>query len=89
MRKFVETKINSHMKITIQEGKKYYSCDYSVNDKIDGGFQDEYFPPVNEAVDDVLDLLACVYDRKDIGNYLMTHIPAMDYASKPTGKDWI
>ena len=60
------------MKITIQEGKKYYSCDYSVNDKIDGGFLDEYFPPVNEAVDDVLDLLACVYDRKDIGNYLMT-----------------
>lgn len=72
------------MKITIQERTMFYACDYSVNDKIDGGILNEYFPTVNEAVDDILDLLACVYDRKDIGNYLMTHIPAMDYAkAKP------
>ena len=72
------------MKITIQERTMFYACDYSVNDKIDGGILNEYFPTVNEAVDDILDLQACVYDRKDIGNYLMTHIPAMDYAkAKP------
>ena len=75
------------MKITIQEGTKFYTCDYSVNDKIDGGFLDEYFPPVNEAVDDILDLLACVYSRKDIGNYLVTHIPAMDYATAKHRED--
>ena len=76
------------MKITIQDGTMFHICDYSVNDKIDGGFLDEYFPTVSEAVDDTLELLACVYGREDIGKYLMTHVPAMDYATKkPVGKE--
>ena len=70
------------MKITIQDGTMFYMCDYSVNDKIDGGFLDEYYPKVSEAVDDALELLGCVYGREEVGNYLMTHIPAMDYAAK-------
>lgn len=75
------------MKITIQEGTKFYSCDYGVNNNIDGGFLYEYYPPVSEAVDDVLDLLACVYCREEIANYLMTHIPAMDYATAKLGEE--
>ena len=70
------------MKITVQDEKMFYSCDYSVHDKIDGGFLEEYFPPVSEAVDDALDLLACIYDRKSIAEYLLTDIPAKDYAKK-------
>lgn len=71
------------MKITIQEQTMFYTCDYSVNDKIDGGFLEEYYPTVKEAVDDALELLSCVYSRGEIADYLLTRIPAKDYATKP------
>ena len=70
------------MKFTIQDYTMFYICDYSVKDKIDGGFLDEYHPPVDEAVDDLLELLGCVYSRREIAEYLQGHIPAMDYAPK-------
>ena len=60
----------------------FYMCDYSVNDKIDGGFLDEYHPKVSEAVDDALELLSCVYSRTQIADYLLSGVPAMDYATK-------
>lgn len=70
------------MKITIQDNTMIYSCDYSVNDKMDGGFLTEYYPSCKEAVDDALELLSCLYGREEVGNYLLTDIPAKDYATK-------
>lgn len=75
------------MKFTVQDGKMFYICDYCVDDKIDGGFLEEYHPDVKEAVDDILELLSCVYDRRQIADYLFGHIPAMDYATKAKEDD--
>lgn len=75
------------MKFTVQDGTMFYICDYSVDDKIDGGFLEEYHPDVKEAVDDILELLSCVYDRRQIADYLLGHIPAMDYAIKAKEDD--
>lgn len=75
------------MKFTVQDGTMFYICDYSVDDKIDGGFLEEYHPDVKEAVDDILELLSCVYDRRQIADYLLGYIPAMDYAIKAKEDD--
>lgn len=75
------------MKFTVQDGAMFHICDYSVEDKIDGGFLEEYHPDVKEAVDDILELLSCVYDRSQIADYLLGHIPAMDYATKAKEDD--
>lgn len=52
------------MKITIQDNTMIYTCDYSVNDKMDRGFLTEYYPSCKEAVDDALELLSCLYGRE-------------------------
>ncbi len=68
------------MKITIQSGEYTHCYDSSVDDKIEGGWLHEYFPPVQEAVDAALLLLGDVYPRKAIAQYLKKgSLPAMDY----------
>lgn len=69
------------MKIIVQNSEYTYSYDSSVNDKIDGGFLDEYFPPVDEALQAAVSLLWNIYDKKKIAEALVKGIPAMDYAT--------
>lgn len=68
------------MKFTIQSGEYSHVYDSRVNDKVEGGWLHEYFPPVEEAVDAVLLLLGDVYPRAEIAKYLLKGVPAMDYA---------
>ena len=49
------------MIITIQEGPFSFSVDWSVENKIDGGWLEEYHAPVDEMLDAVIRLLNCVY----------------------------
>lgn len=49
-------KTHRFMKFTVQNGTMFYICDYSVDDKIDSGFLEEYHPDVKEAVDDIFEL---------------------------------
>ena len=67
------------MQIIVKSGEFTYSYDSSVNDKIEGGFLEEYFPPVDEAVDAALTLLWNVYDKREIARALKNGVPAMDY----------
>jgi hypothetical protein len=69
------------MKITVQDGEFTYSYDSSVNDKIEGGFLEEYYPPVEEALEAAIALLWNVYDRVEIAKALLKGIPAMEYAN--------
>ena len=72
------------MKITIQLGEYSHTYDSSVDDKIEGGWLKEYFPPVEEAVDAALLLLGDVYPRAEIAKYLRKgNLPAMDYYKDP------
>ena len=63
------------MKITIQHGEFSHIYDDSVNTKINGGFVEEGYTNVHNAIDAVLRLLCNFYDKKKIaedikvGNY--------------------
>ena len=61
-----ETKATGDMKITIQDGPFSYAVDWSVENKIDGGWLDEYHAPVDEMLDAVIHLLGCVYPEEKI-----------------------
>ena len=67
------------MQIIVKNGAFTYTYDTSVNDKIEGGFVEEYFPPVEEAIDAAIELLWNVYDKGKIARALKKGIPAMDY----------
>lgn len=67
------------MRIIVQDAEFTYCYDSSVNDKIEGGFLEEYYPPVEEAVDVAMTLLWNVYDKAEIARVLKKGIPAMDY----------
>ena len=67
------------MQIIVKSGEFTHIYDSSVNDKIEGGFLEEYFPPVDEAINAAMELLWNVYDRKVIAQALKKGIPAMDY----------
>lgn len=67
------------MQIIVKSGEFTHIYDSSVNDKIEGGFLEEYFPPVDEAINAAMELLWNVYDRKAIARALKKGIPAMDY----------
>lgn len=67
------------MQIIVKDAEFTYSYDSSVNDKIEGGFLEEYYPPVEEAVDVAMTLLWNVYDKAEIARVLKKGIPAMDY----------
>lgn len=67
------------MQIIVKSGEFTHIYDSSVNDKIEGGFLEEYFPPVDEAVDAALTLLWNVYGRGKIARALKNGVPAMDY----------
>lgn len=54
------------MKITIQEGPFFHLVDWSVENKIEGGWQEEYHASVEEMLDAVIHLLSCVYPRDKI-----------------------
>ena len=75
------------MKITVQQGEFTHIYDSSVNDKIEGGFLEEYFPPVDEAVDAAMTLLWNVYDKRSIARTLKKGIPAMDYDRDEEAED--
>ena len=59
------------MKITIQDGPFSYAVDWSVENKIDGGWLEEYYAPVGEAIEAVIQLLECVYPEEKIEAELM------------------
>jgi len=54
------------MKITIDTGKYSYSVDYSKENKIEGGFVDEYSPTPKEILEDICNLLENLYGREKI-----------------------
>ena len=68
------------MKFSIQTGEYTHTYDSSINDRVEGGWLHQYYPPVEEAVDAVLLLLGDVYPRDAIAKYLKKGVPAMDYA---------
>ena len=59
------------MKFVIQDGPFSYSVDWSVEDKIDGGWLKEYHADVEEMLDAVIHLLGCVYPEEKIEEELM------------------
>lgn len=67
------------MQIIVKSGEFTHIYDSSVNDKIEGGFLEEYFPPVDEAINAAMELLWNVYDKRKIARALKNGIPAMDY----------
>ena len=67
------------MQIIVKNGAFTYTYDTSVNDTIEGGFVEEYFPPVEEAIDAAMELLWNVYDKRKIAQALKKGIPAMEY----------
>ena len=58
------------MKFVIQDGPFSYSVDWSVENKIDGGWLDEYHASTDEMLDAVIHLLECVYPPDEIDEEL-------------------
>ena len=54
------------MKITIEQGEFSHIYDDSVNTKINGGFIEEGYTNVHNAIDAVLRILCNFYDKKKI-----------------------
>ena len=67
------------MQFIVKDAEFTHIYDSSVKDKVVDGFLQEYYPPVDEAVDAALTLLWNVYDRGAIARALKTGVPAMDY----------
>ena len=67
------------MQIIVKNGAFTYTYDTSVNNTIEGGLVEEYFPPVEEAIEAAMELLWNVYDKRKIAQALKKGIPAMDY----------
>lgn len=59
------------MKITVQDGNYFYIADFTVNDKIDGGFVEEYYAEPDEVISAVIHLLGCAYGASKIQKALM------------------
>ena len=58
------------MKFIIEDGPFSYAVDWSKEDKIDGGWLDEYHASVDEVLDAVIHLLGCVYPEEKIDEEL-------------------
>ena len=54
------------MRFIIQDGPFSYSVDWSVQDKVDGGWVEEYNPSIEEMLDAVIHLLECIYPAETI-----------------------
>ena len=54
------------MKISVQDGPFTYMVDWSVQDKIEGGWLEEYHASTEEMLDAVIHLLECVYPEDEI-----------------------
>lgn len=54
------------MKITIEQPPFSYSACWDYENKVEGGFIEEYNVPVDEAVDAALSLLAKVYSNEEV-----------------------
>ena len=54
------------MKFIIQDGPFSYSVDWSKEDKVDGGWVEEYNPSIEEMIDAVIHLLECVYPEDEV-----------------------
>jgi hypothetical protein len=67
------------MQIIVKEGAFSYMYDSSVMDTIEGGFQEEYFPEPEEAIEAAITLLWNVYPKRALAEALLEGIPAMDY----------
>ena len=54
------------MKFVIEEGPFAYEVDWSKENKIDGGWLDEYHPSVEEMLDAVIHLITIVYPEDKV-----------------------
>ena len=54
------------MKISVQDGPFTYSVDWSVQNKAEGGWLEEYHASVEEMLDAVIHLLECVYPEDEV-----------------------
>ena len=70
------------LKFTIQEEEYIHTVDWTVKDKIEGGFLEEYFPPVDEAIDSFLRILGNIYSEESIADALAEGLTALDYSEK-------
>ena len=68
------------MQIIVKDNEFTYTYDSGVNDKVDGGFVDEYYPSTEEVLEAAIKLLWNLYSPKEIAKTLKAGIPAMDYA---------
>ena len=67
------------MQIIVKEGAFSYMYDSSVMDTVEDGFEKEYFPEPEEAVEAAITLLWNIYPKRKIAEVLLEGIPAMDY----------
>ena len=70
------------LKFTIQEEEFIHTIDWSVKDKFEDGFLEEYFPPVDEAIDSFLRILGNIYPEQTIADALAEGLSALDYSEK-------
>ncbi len=62
------------MKFSIEDGPFSYSVDWSKEDKIDGGWLDEYHPSVEEMLDAVIHLTKIVYPADKVEEELRKQV---------------
>ena len=71
------------MKFLIEDKQFTYSVDWSKYNKEEGGFIEEYFPEVNEAISDFIQLLYNLYPKEKIADCLASGtLPALDYSER-------
>ncbi len=69
------------MKITIEESNYLYVVDWDKQNNVEGGFVEENFPKVDEAIESVLRLLGNLYPREKIADCLASgELAALDYS---------
>ena len=76
------------MKFIIEEDSYTYSVDWSKENKIIEGFEEEYFPSCREAVEAFMKLLANIYPPVIISDTLNGELDAKDYADKGRWKKY-
>ena len=62
------------MKITITDGCFIHEVDWSIKNKIDGDFLDEYRPDLEESIESFLRLLENIYPQEKIAAYIKAGI---------------
>lgn len=58
------------MKVTVQDGNLLYVADFTLNDKVEDGFLEEYYAEPEEVIDAVIHLLGCAYGEEEIEDAL-------------------